>query len=131
MNNKKTVQRDEVHVVSTDGAQLIRVAGVSFRPGYPDNLTSLVDRYPDGQVIPVVLEREPSNPYDERAVKVLIEGEHVGYVPKAINAPITEALDAGEAFTCRVEEVPISKKGGASRPGLIIHVVKTAGVARQ
>lgn len=29
-----------------------------------------------------ILEREPSNPYDKDAVKVTVDGEHVGYLPR-------------------------------------------------
>lgn len=125
--NERTVQRDETCIDGRDGSQLIRLAGVSFRPGYPDNLLNLGDKYPDGEIIPVTLEREPDNKYDVNAIKVLIGEEFIGYIPKALNPPIQEAMDRGEAFTCRVEEVLVLPSK-PRQPGIIIHVKKALDV---
>lgn len=54
-----------------------RVAGVSFRP-------DSIEKVKRGD--PVALMREPSNKYDENAVRVLtLAGEHLGYVPRTMN----------------------------------------------
>lgn len=123
-----TPKRDETCIDGRDGSQTIRVAGVSFRPGYPDNLLNLGNAYPEGQLIELELKREPTNPYDENAIMVLLKktGEHVGYIPKALNLPWVEHLDAGGDVVARVDEVVVSKKGGGRQPGLLINV-KRAG----
>lgn len=42
----------------------------------------------------LVLERDPANPYDTNAVKVVARGEHVGFVPKALAALLAKDMDA-------------------------------------
>jgi hypothetical protein len=52
------------------------------------------------------LEREPDNQYDEFAVKVLYNGEHIGYIESANGgaAPFLAAqLDDGQKYHCTVE----------------------------
>lgn len=119
------VARDEVYFDEA-GGQLIRVNGVSFRPGYPDNLLGLKSRHPEGKDIPVRLEREPNNRFDPNAVKVMIGGDHVGYIPKAFNTPIQTDMDAGHQFVCRVDEVLILP-AKPRQPGLTIYVKKAPG----
>jgi len=40
----------------------------------------------------LVLERDPANPYDPNAVKVIARGEHVGFVPKALAALLAKDM---------------------------------------
>lgn len=42
----------------------------------------------------LILERDPTNPYDPNAVKVVARGEHVGFVPKALAALLAKDMDA-------------------------------------
>lgn len=79
-----------------------QVAGVSFRPGYPDNLLRLHDieesqQHP-GEGTVAVLERDPDNPHDPNAVKVMVpalgDDGHVGFVPKDL-APEVGTLIQG------------------------------------
>jgi hypothetical protein len=46
--------------------------------------------------------REPHNKYDQRAIRVEWRGLQLGYVPRAENRLIAEALDAGEKLTARI-----------------------------
>lgn len=41
----------------------------------------------------IKLRKEPSNPYDSNAVKVIAEGKHVGYIPKKASAFVTGLID--------------------------------------
>ena len=41
------------------------------------------------------LEPEQGNPFDDHAVRVMHDGVHVGYVPKAVSPEIRSLLDAG------------------------------------
>lgn len=119
--NKRTVQKDEVCYDARDGGQIIRVVGVSFRKGYPDNLLRLHENYPNGELIPVKLEREPENPHDSGAIKVCIGDDHIGYIPKVLNPPIAEAMDRGVNYVARVEEVLVTPKK-PRQPGILIHI---------
>lgn len=46
--------------------------------------------------LPVDLEKDPDNPYGDHAVKVLLAGEHVGYIPSERSAHVTELIDSGQ-----------------------------------
>lgn len=59
------------------------VAGTSFRP-VP--CRDAFRRAPDPS--PVTLEAEPNNKFDEHAIKVILDGHHVGY----IGSPSTSKL---------------------------------------
>jgi hypothetical protein len=48
------------------------------------------------------LVREPANPHDRLAVALRWRGEHIGYVPRRVNADIARRLDAGEPLVCQV-----------------------------
>lgn len=60
---------------------------------------------------PLTLEREPSNPYDSNAIKVLADVgsdesgpifEHIGFVPKTDNYVLAQLMDGGLEPTARV-----------------------------
>lgn len=50
----------------------------------------------------VELALEPSNPYDRWAVQVLVNEEHVGYIPKEVSQEMTLLLKRGEVLETRV-----------------------------
>jgi hypothetical protein len=52
----------------------------------------------------LTLRREPSNPYDDRAIEVLTAaGQKLGYVPRVRNRVLAQLLDAGEALDTVLE----------------------------
>ena len=53
----------------------------------------------------LVLQREPSNAFDENAIAVLDPETqiHIGYVAKEVAADLAPEMDAGTEFTCRVD----------------------------
>lgn len=105
-------------------SQILKVVGVSFRPNYPDNLFNLVGLHTDEEAIEIELRREPTNPYDSNAIMVLVAstGEHLGYLPKTVNEPIAQAMDAGVAYASSVEYIGAHEKD-PRRPGLVISIV--------
>jgi hypothetical protein len=55
---------------------------------------------------PLVLRREPENPYDELAIEIYTrEGVKLGYVPRDINAVPAAMMDQGVNLTAGVIEV--------------------------
>ena len=48
------------------------------------------------------LAREPDNRHDRSAVRVEWNGQKLGYVPRAENRAVAQALDAGERLEARV-----------------------------
>lgn len=50
----------------------------------------------------LTLEREPDNKYDELAIKILVNGHHIGYIPRDRNEVVARLMDAGKLFTAKV-----------------------------
>lgn len=68
------------------------VAGAAYHQAI-----KVMDHLRPGQ--PLVLRREPTNPYDAFAIEVLTEaGDKLGYVPRVHNRQPAAMLDAGEAL---------------------------------
>lgn len=70
------------------------LAGASFRPAASKEVLRTAE--PGDEVI---LEPDADNEYDPRAVRVMLEGEHIGFIPRDSNGPIFEALVEGNALT--------------------------------
>lgn len=64
----------------------------------------LVDIYSDGERIykyafsagTVELVPEPDNPYDSNAIKVLVDGHHIGYIKKGSTAKVRKQMESGD-----------------------------------
>lgn len=54
------------------------------------------------------LSREPDNPHDANAVRVLWRGRMLGYVPRAQNQALAWAMDRGEPVTARVASLRVA-----------------------
>jgi hypothetical protein len=69
------------------------VVGESFQR---DHLVALLKKHGvlrDGRFpTPAILELEPTNDFDPTAVKVMVEGMQVGYIPKHLSGDVTKAL---------------------------------------
>lgn len=75
-----------------DGSFPMKVVGESY---FQDALTSICGRHSRyGHEVECVatIEREPSNPYDPNAVKVVIQGQKVGHLPCEQAARVGEQL---------------------------------------
>jgi hypothetical protein len=53
----------------------------------------------------LVLQREPDNVHDARAISVQWRGHKLGYVPRAQNAALAWAMDRGESLDARVSRL--------------------------
>lgn len=77
------------------------LVGVTFRGG---GAREIVKRLTpdDGELL--LLEAEPTNEYDDHAVKVLYAptGEHIGYLAKENNRHVFEALEQGEELQVEI-----------------------------
>lgn len=114
-----------------------RVAGVSFRPGYPGNLWDLRDTIEDRKAefvrdgstqeqIPVVLVRDPGNQYDPNAIEVHVPSlvpsrseaarGFIGFVPKELAARWAPRLDAGGRVAAHLSAVYVDDQH-EDRPG--------------
>lgn len=51
---------------------------------------------------PLTLRREPTNPYDEKAIEIFWKKHKLGYVPRVDNSALAQLLDRGESLTAEV-----------------------------
>lgn len=72
---------------------MCKVAGICFE-GRPDIVGELVDTHDNLEGTRVILEREPTNQYDPNAVKVIVLGKHIGYLPKDSTNLVDKVLRA-------------------------------------
>lgn len=69
--------------VAYDG---VFVAGAKYRL---KTVLDVLEEFDGGHAVALALEPEPTNPFDENAVKVIAEpGRHIGYLP----APLAETI---------------------------------------
>lgn len=81
------------------------LAGANFRPADAREVTK---RLVIGETLE--LEQDPFNEYDASAVKVIAEDIFIGYIPKADNKEIFNALSRGELITAEVVAFEASLK---------------------
>lgn len=53
----------------------------------------------------LTLIREPQNPHDANAVRVEWRGQKLGYLPRAANRAVADAMDAGERVDARIAKL--------------------------
>ena len=118
----------------------LKVVGVTFVDGYPENLHRLAHQFNqlvkrgdgpqfagwgehDAEPITALLIRNPANAYDPNAIEVHIPatGEMIGHVPREIAARLAPELDNGARFRVGVGSVLVVR-GKESNPGITIVV---------
>ena len=96
------------------------VVGESFQR---DHLTALIrahNAFESGEIYSTaVLELEPTNPFDPNAVKVVVEGTQVGYIPKFDSPAVTEMVK--KSGKCSYE-VPVRIGWDTNSPSPLIGV---------
>jgi hypothetical protein len=140
MDTDLTTQRDR-EVERTKGRKMpspfsAKVVGVSFVPGYPDNLIELasvmqqsevhrrVEDWEERERVTAVLRRNPANEYDANAVEVHVpalgENGFIGHVVRPIAARLAPDMDAGGIWHAEVGDVLIDPDH-MDRPGITIN----------
>ena len=103
-----------------DGEYTYEVVGESYQR---DHLTALIrahDAFDTGQIFSTaVLEMEPTNGFDSSAVKVVVEGTQVGYIPKFDSPAVTEMIKKSGK---KVYEVPVRIGWDTNSPSPLIGV---------
>jgi hypothetical protein len=103
------------------------VVGESFQR---DHLTALIrahNAFESGEIYSTaVLELEPTNPFDENAVKVVVEGTQVGYIPKFDSPAVTEMVKKSGKSSY---EVPVRIGWDSNSPSPLIGVKLSLTVA--
>jgi hypothetical protein len=103
------------------------VVGESFQR---DHLTALIrahNAFESGEIYSTaVLELEPTNPFDPNAVKVVVEGTQVGYIPKFDSPTVTEMVKKSGKSSY---EVPVRIGWDTNSPSPLIGVKLALTVA--
>lgn len=76
---------------------IFSLAGLNFRPASAKATVAEIETGAE-----VTLERDPENQYDYNAVKVIAQGEWIGFIPKADNSEIASWLDAGKSYRAKI-----------------------------
>lgn len=109
---------------------IVPVAGVTFSPGYPDNLTALerIAFANRGQLPSCELTREPTNEHDPNAVVVTVPAlaayghdPKLGHLSRALAARIAHEMDDGVAWAGQVIEVLTARM---DRPGVRMYIYR-------
>ena len=123
----ESIHGPEVPVVSANNSEApdgidynYDVVGESFQR---DHLTTLIrahNAFESGEIYSTaVLELEPTNPFDPNAVKVVVEGTQVGYIPKFDSPAVTEMVKKSGK---RSYEVPVRIGWDTNSPSPLIGV---------
>ncbi len=110
-------------------ARIVKVVGVTFAAGYPDNLLRLADvaaqAAESGERLNVQLIRRPDNPYDRNAIEIHVPalGAQIGHVDRANAARLAPRMDAGDRFFAQVLWCRIDPEH-TDRPGIDIGIAR-------
>ena len=103
----------------------IRVVGVTFRGAdYPQNIFAVGEAVAYAQrPLRATLVREPDNPVDSNAMKVMVGTTHLGYIPADTAVELSAEIDAGAKWLAIVDRMIISPEH-PDQPGLRLKVFR-------
>lgn len=124
----------------------MKVVGLSFIDGYPQNLEAVATLLVQAQTaelgwggaqsaraVTVLLVRNPDNEHDENAVEVHVptlgwKRSMVGHLPRDMAARLAPSLDRGDEWRAQVAAVLVNPEH-PDRPGLEVRLERVAVVA--
>ncbi len=103
----------------------VGVVGVTFRgSAYPQNIFEIASHIGVAErPLRADLVREPDNPADSKALKVSYRGTHIGYLPKAIAASLSDEIDAGTQWLAIIDRIIVSPEN-PEQPGIRLRVFR-------
>ena len=76
------------------------------------------------------LNPDPQNPVDQYAVKIMYQGEHLGYIPHVVSKPIFSALTTNKEVICLlhryVPSVERNNEFSPERAVITVHIIHPA-----
>ena len=73
----------------------LKVRGVTF-DGRQEKLESLYNCIKNGEKIVTELKPDPKNKFDKNAIKVIVNGFHIGFIQKKLAKQMKEKLNTGQ-----------------------------------
>lgn len=110
----------------------LKVVGLSFIPGYPDNIYKLYDHVGEPEemeslMVPVELRRNPENEYDSNAVEIHVPDlgdlSFIGHVPAGLAARLSPELDAGKEFKAHINRILVHPNH-RDNPGIDVQIYR-------
>jgi hypothetical protein len=103
----------------------VSVVGVTFRgAAYPQNIFEIASHIGVAErPLRADLVREPDNPVDSKALQVAYRGTHIGYLPKAIAASLSDEIDAGAQWFAIIDRIIVSPEN-PEQPGIRLRVFR-------
>ena len=83
------------------------IAGVTKKNDCGEDIQDLLDRFSTlgAADLTAELERDPENPFDGNAIKVMCNSEHIGYIKRELAAELALHLDSGDEVICEISEI--------------------------
>ena len=99
--------------------------GVTFRGAdYPRNVFAVGEAAAYARrPLRATLVREPDNPVDSNAIKVMVGSTHIGYVPKDVAGELSPEVDSGVDWLAIVDRMIVSPEN-PDQPGLRLKVFR-------
>lgn len=126
--------RNHTHVIRRTAppeARIVRVAGVTFTPGYPDNLHRLHRHTVEaahGETPAIILRPNPANEHDRNAIEVhapaLGDNGMIGHIPARLAARLAPLAADGATLHADLFAVAIDA-AHPDRPGCEIRIWAT------
>lgn len=101
----------------------VRVVGVTFQEGYPDNLLTLWEDLENGAEVHFELVREPENEHDPNAILVTADGRPVGHIPRQIAEVVAPEMDKTPGCLLISQGRVVISPNIPEKPGLEITLV--------
>lgn len=113
INDSDTVIKKKPFHIDTS----TKIAGVTKKNDGGIDIQSILPTLDDGDVLTFV--REPDNPYDKNAIKVICDYQHIGYVKADLAEEIAPLMDEGKTLKGCISEIT---GGGDKNYGCNIHI---------
>lgn len=99
-----------------------KVVGVTKKNDCDERIQDLLEDLVDGS--PLELEHEADNEYDENAIKVYCNGDHIGYLSREIAEEIVDDVDAG-MVEAEISEITGGYDGKSYGCNIVISILDT------
>jgi hypothetical protein len=90
-----------------------KVAGVTKRTPDGESRQKIIKELSPGDSVELV--REPENPHDSDAIKVIAGGEHIGYLPSRTATDLAREMDRGARCEALISDITGGERGKPTR----------------
>ena len=96
---------------------IVTLAGTTF-----GNCQSTIRKYGSNEFLYFTLVREPDNPYDPNAIKVMLGDNGLGYIPRGVASSISPLMDNGQKLVA--EFIQINESPNYDTIGMTVKIIE-------